>query len=371
MNSRERLLAAIRREKVDKVPANVTYYMPAFSQAHFPLQPGQDRWEAHLQSYLKFGFDPLMGVGGGQGQPWQLHRPGRWTAHQEAAETVEGIPLVTYTIDTPGGSLSTIYRRDAGFSGWLIEPFIKEEDDLAALKYLPEAAIDTAAIVRQLDRLDGRGLGYVSINGIWQQACYLRGMAQMAMDLYDRPCWAERFLGLLADWLAAQTLALSRSSAEAFFINESYLGLGMSSAMFEEFVRPFDQRFVEIAKGAGKLVLYHECGRINALLEGFADMGIDYLEPVNPRAASGDIEPEEVKRRIGDRVCLRGGFNHELMSTGRPQDIEEEVKRCLAKLAPGGGYILCPAGPIQPETPLENLTAFSQAAQEYCGQYGG
>jgi uroporphyrinogen-III decarboxylase len=248
-------------------------------------------------------------------------------------------------------------------AGWQIEPLIKREDDLTLLEYLPDPVVDREAIDRQVRTLGDRGLGFTSISGIWQQACLVRGMAQVALDLYERPRWAYRLLSTLAEWLAEEMVAICQTTAETVFINESYLGMGMSGPLFDKYVRPFDERLVQLAKSAGKLALYHNCGRCNAVLERFADMGIDYLEPLNPRAASGDVDPADVKRRIGSKVCLRGGFNHQLMSSATPQEIQEEVRACLQTLAPGGGYILCPAGPIQSETPMENLVAFADAAK--------
>ena len=363
MNSRQRLLATIRREDTDRVPFNITYYMPGFYEAHFRPRPEQDSWEAHLNAQTRFGFDPLIGVGSASGPLWQVQQPGRWVAREQSVERRNGARLVTYVIHTPLGSLSTVHHMEGEYAGWQIEPLIKREDDLALLEHLPDAVIDSEAIDQRVRTLGDRGLGFASISGIWQQACLMRGMAQIALDLYERPRWANRFLSVIAEWLAEEIVAICRTSAETVFINESFLGMGMSGSLFEEYIRPFDQKLVHLAKAAHKLVLYHNCGRCNAVLEQTADMGIDYLEPLNPRAASGDVDPADVKGRIGDRVCLRGGFNHQLMSSGKPQDIQEEVRSCLERLAPGGGYILCPAGPVQSETPMENLVAFAEAAK--------
>jgi uroporphyrinogen decarboxylase len=369
MNSKERLLAALRHQPVDRVPANITYYMAAFRRLHFPSEPEQDPFEEALATHTRFGFDPLIGLGGGAGRPWQQNDPGRWTSRQERGSNGDG-DLITYIIETPAGELSTTYNAPAGMSGWQMAPLIKEERDLDALAYLPAPSIDVEGINARWEQLGERGLGMVSINGIWQEACYLRGMEEMAMDPYLRPEWARAFLGRLADHLALQAEALCRSKVETFFINESYVGMGLSPKVFDEFVRPYDERFVRVAKDAGKLVLYHDCGLANALLESFAQMGIDYLEPLNPKAASGDVDPADAKRRIGAQVCIRGGFNHELLTWGSPEDVRREATYCLETLAPGGGYILCPAGPLDADVRMENLVAFAEAAQELGGQYG-
>ena len=192
----------------------------------------------------------------------------------------------------------------------------------------------------------------------------------MAADPYLRPDFTRRFLEYLTDYLEAQVEALCATQVETVYINESYVGMGISPKVFNEFIAPYDRRLVDAAKRHGKLVLYHDCGKMDALVEGFADLGIDYLEPITPRNASGDVEPADVKRRIGDRVCLRGGFNHDLLTRGTPDEVRAEVRHCLENLAPCGGYMLCPSSSVTPDTRWENLLAYAEAAAEFCGEYG-
>lgn len=369
MNSKQRLLAAIRREPVDRVPANIYYYMQAFYEEHFPSQPGQDPWEASLESQTRFGFDPLIGLGGGRGLPWQVNEPGRWEAHKET-NSHNGDHVTKYVVNTPAGQLSVVWDEEPGHSGWQLKPLITEEAEVDALAYLPSPTVDIQEIDRLWAQLGDRGLGWVMVYGIWQQACYIRGMEQMAMDPYIRPEWTERFLGYLTDYLAAQTEVLCQSRVETLYINESYVGMGISKSMFDEFVRPYDERLVHIGKEQGKLVLYHDCGKTNALLESFADLGIDYLEPLTPKSASGDVDLADAKRRIGNRVCIRGGFNHHLLTHGTPKQVRQDVIYCLETLSPGGGYILCPTSALNEDARMENLWAFAEAAADYCGAYG-
>ncbi len=375
MNSKERLLAALRLDAVDRVPANITYYIAEFYNANLAplLTEYEDPFEARLASETLFGFDPLVGLGSAGHLPWRMQDPERWDTRSEVAYHGDDT-LTTYTMSTPAGTLTTVYGERPGHSGWQIEPMIKEEGDLAALEFLPEPHPHPsdllATIQRRWEQLGDRGLGMVSVNGIWQQACYLRGMEQMAMDPYLNPEWTHRFLGMLCDWLAAQAELLCQSPVETFFINESYVGMGLSRTVFDGFVKPYDQRLAQIAKAAGKYVLYHDCGKANALLESMLDIGIDYLEPITPIDASGDLDPADVKRRVGDKICLRGGVNHEIITHGTPEEIHDEVRHALDILAPGGGYMLCPSAPFDRDVPMENLEAFSQAAQELCGEYG-
>lgn len=369
MNSRERLLAALRHEPVDRVPANITYYMREFIEKNLPVDPERDVFEQRLEHQTRFGFDPLVGVGGGNAQPWLTTVPGTWESYQ--VEVVEhGHTIQRTVVETPAGDLTTDYMQDRGMSGWKLNGLVKEEDDLDKIQYLPEPDIDLAAVDARHAQLGDRGLAMVSVNGIWQQACYLREMEEMAMDPYIRPEWTRQYLSRVNQFIAAQAEVLCQSKAECFFINESYVGMGLSPKVYNEFVRPYDQALVDIGKAAGKLVLYHDCGLCNALLESMVAMGIDYLEPLNPVTASGDVDPVDAKRRIGDQVCLRGGYNHELLTFGTPDEVRAHVRECLEGLSPGGGYILCPSGPLDIDVRMENLEAFANEAAKLCGEYG-
>jgi uroporphyrinogen-III decarboxylase len=311
-----------------------------------------------------FGFDPLIGLGG-VSRPWLLQDPGRWDVSLEETQVDEDT-IRTYDVSTPAGALRTVYGERPGHSGWQIEPLVKETDDLPKLDYMPLPPIDVYQIAQQWAQLGKRGLGWVSVNGIWQQACYLRGMTQMAMDPYLDPGWTHAFLGRLCDYLAQQAEVLCSTPVETFYINESYVGMGLSPKVFNEFVRPYDERLIRIARGADKYVLYHDCGRADALLESFVEMGIDYLEPVTPIAAGGDLDPADVVQRIGDKVSIRGGVNHRIMTYGTPEEVRQEVRRCLEIFGPGGGYMLSPSAAINLDVPYANLESFAQAAQEFC-----
>ena len=58
----------------------------------------------------------------------------------------------------------------------------------------------------------------------------------------------------------------------------------------------------------------------------------------------GDVDLAEVKRRVGERVCLIGGFDqfHYLIDCS-PEQTRAEVRRCFEAAGQGGGYVLCPS----------------------------
>ena len=77
-----------------------------------------------------------------------------------------------------------------------------------------------------------------------------------------------------------------------------------------------------------------------------ADTGPDAIETLTSNRSSGDVDLADAKKRIGDRVCLFGGFNEHLLHEADGDAVREEVKRCLDAAMDGGGYVLRSTGQI-------------------------
>lgn len=100
------------------------------------------------------------------------------------------------------------------------------------------------------------------------------------------------------------------------------------------------------------------------LLESIAGMDPDAMETFTPHGMGGDTDLAEAQRRIGDRVCMIGGFDqsHFLMGC-TPEETRREVRRCFEAAGAGGGYILSPSDHFF-EADLLLLEAFAGEARQ-------
>jgi uroporphyrinogen decarboxylase len=99
---------------------------------------------------------------------------------------------------------------------------------------------------------------------------------------------------------------------------------------------------------------------VQEVIEDLIDVGVDILNPIQARANDLAL----VKQRADRKLALWGGIDtqHVLMR-GTPEDVEAEVKRVLAILAPGGGYIIAPDQGMP--FPPENIEALWRAAETW------
>jgi uroporphyrinogen decarboxylase len=84
------------------------------------------------------------------------------------------------------------------------------------------------------------------------------------------------------------------------------------------------------------------------------------LESVQPEAAG--MNPHELKKRWGDRITFWGCLGSQsIIPFGTPDSIRREIRTLKRDMSKGGGFILSPAKPLQPETPPRNAVAIVES----------
>jgi uroporphyrinogen-III decarboxylase len=167
----------------------------------------------------------------------------------------------------------------------------------------------------------------------------------MIMATFDDPQWVHELLGIV--FRRKQVFIESLRGARYDLVEH---GGGAASStvispkIFDEFVASYDARLIELLHQSGQRAVYHTCGGMMPLLERIADMGPDAMETFTPPDMGGDVDLAEAKRRVGDRVCMIGGFDqfHHLIDC-TPEQTRAAVRRCFEAAGPNGGYILSPS----------------------------
>jgi uroporphyrinogen decarboxylase len=115
---------------------------------------------------------------------------------------------------------------------------------------------------------------------------------------------------------------------------------------------------------SGARLLYHCCGAVRSLVDEFVDIGVDALNPV--QVSSAGMDTAALKAEFGDRISFWGAIDTQhVLPMGRPEEVRAEVRRRVADLAPGGGYVLAAVHNIQEDVPPENILAMVDAAIEF------
>jgi len=197
-------------------------------------------------------------------------------------------------------------------------------------------------------------------------AMYLRGVEQILLDLALNPEIAEAVFGRVAGFYleyARRTFEAAGGGLDIFMMGDDFgtqTGPLLSPAMWRRFLRPGFQAFIALAKRHRLTVAHHSCGAIEPLIPDLIECGLDILNPLQPDVRG--MDPRELKRRFGGRLCFHGGISiQRALPFGSPDDVRSEVRERFESLGPGGGYVFCTAHNIQADTPLENIEALFEA----------
>lgn len=98
---------------------------------------------------------------------------------------------------------------------------------------------------------------------------------------------------------------------------------------------------VETAHQTGVKFTYVMNSGAMPLLSTSKEIGFDVLPNIDPVASGTDAG--EIKREIGDAICLCGGVNNtHVLEEGTEADVREAVEGAIETLGPETGFILAP-----------------------------
>jgi len=326
MNSRERVLAALRREQPDRVP------------------------------FVEGGIDP----------PMQRALMGRDDFLPE--ELNERIGLDNLLVDFLPPIIG-IHEVHDGIN-FLAKPLLLTRADLNKLVF-PDP--EDPALYRAGEALVKRN--HQRNGGAYAVAAKMRmgaspmlmsmGLEAFSYALADDPGLVDTVLGRYADWTIAVVRHLREVGVDLVwtFDDMAYRsGPMFSPRVFRTVFMPHLRRVADAIKGAGFPWIVHSDGDLMPILDDLLTLGFDGLHPLEP----GPMDIETVKRDYGHRVCLIGNIDlHYTLTQGTPAEVEAEVKQRIATIGQGGGYMISSANSITSYCKVENVWAMINAIRRY------
>ncbi|NPV08670.1 MAG: hypothetical protein HPY83_12025 [Anaerolineae bacterium] len=364
MSSRERLLAAYQSQPVDRVPIRVWGAEPWTKVWHPSFRPILDAALEHTD--LCAGWGPYLNLFWSD-VPVPMQVKDRPSRHEGFVDRVT-------TYETPRGSITQVEAVSTQHKpGRVLKFFVQSEEDALAwlsVPYVPSRP-DLSPFFEKRDQLGERGLMMAYIGEPMYHIYTLMGSELMAF-------WSIEKRDLLREMINA---AERRLTDLVFYMLEQGVGpvfgyVGpelcipplMTPRDFYEFVVQVDKKFTLPIRQAGKLLWVHCHGGMGPVIEGFLEMGVNCLNPIEP-PPNGDITLAEARQRVGDRMCLEGNIEADDMFRSSPERIRELVRTAIEE-ARGGGFILCPTSgfmewPTASPTQVNNYLEFIKAGLEF------
>lgn len=398
MTSRERILATLDRQPVDRVPIDlggtrqtgisVFAYARLKRQLGFEASPPprvfdvyQMLAEIEPEIGARFGAD-CVGLNrrtvafGIPNEAWK-----RWTLHDGTEVQVPGAfnPQPDaggdWVLTGQGGLLARMPRE-----GWYFDRLEKypgalqvDLDEWDPPRLTGEEVQHLAEAARELYRTTDKaviaplGPPYELFHGLgtggfedWMitfasEPAYVR-------RLYDKlvVAWLENleaFHGAVGDHVQILQINDDFGTQRAPFL---------SVRAFRDLVMPAYRRGLDwVHARTNWKVFLHSDGALGPLLPSIIEMGVDILNPVQTTAHG--MDPRWLKREFGGRLVFWGGSGDSqgTLTHGTPAEVAADARAHLEALQPGGGHVFASVHNIQANVPPANIVALFETALAY------
>lgn len=356
MNSRERVVAAMRRQPTDRVPFDFTLGFSPCQLEQFRRRTGQDSPEDY------FGAD-VRGVGIG---------PTRLQTDFSRYVRPDELPPNGYIDEWGEGHIPTTSddRYHSHLEGY-VHPMRHLQTARDALDYpLPdiEAEYRYAHLPEEIRRIQARGLAVIAGMActIFEVAWHLRSMEALLMDFIDNHDFATALLDRITEKRVIQARRYAELKPDVIMFGDdvaSQRGMLMSAPMWRRWLKPRLARVIAAAREANPdvIIFYHTDGDATEIVPDLIEIGVQALNPVQPEC----MDVYALKRQYGHTLSFWGLLGTQsVMPFGTPDEVCADVRRKIEGVGRGGGLLLAPTHMVEPEVPWENIVAFVETVKE-------
>ena len=334
MNSRERVLAALRREPVDRTPvvnptSVATVELMDLVDAPFPDANREPELMARLAAtgHTELGFDSIMPVfsiiqdSSALGCKIQWEQKDNWPTVKMTEPIYAAPEDIEYDVD------AVLAHPDA-------------QCVVEAIKILRRRFGDEVAII-------GKTMGP------WSLAYHTFGVEPFLLMSLDDPDKTKDVLQRLKRITIDYGVMQVEAGADAVTLPDHATGDLVSGEYYHRYLEELHQEFAESIAAP---IILHICGRTVDRMPYIANTGMAAFH------YDSKNEPEESMEAVSGRIRLVGNVNNpETLFARGPAEVKDEVRRNLeAGVQMVGPECACPL-----QTPLENLRAIREAVAEF------
>lgn len=343
MNSRERVIAAINHQKVDRIPMFMDCTTSDVMETLIKAAGCQTEEEMNQK----------------------LHIDCRWCNCMEDFSPVNIYENGTY-VDMWGIEKSIYGGIPVGHP----LAYIETKEDIDNYEHWPKP--DDIDYDKYIEKMK-QSKDYAVFGGMWspflEQATMLVGMENLMLLMYDEP----ELVDYLLDKIVGFYLECNRRMFEKagnlmqiFFMGDDYgtqTSLLYSPEMFRRFIKPRLKKLYDLAKSYGYIVQQHSCGSVVGIIPDLIEIGLDGLHPIQVSATG--MELGTLKAQFGDKLYFAGSMDAmHLLIDGTKEEVEARIKETM-ELFDEGGFIFGPSQGFLPEIPVDRIIMMYELGYKY------
>ena len=379
MTRRERLMATLRGEPVDRPP--VSFYeiggwtFDTEDPDPFNVYNSPEWWPLIRLAEEETDLIRMMGA---QVTP-AAHNPRDEFFREETY--MEGRSRYTRrTLTVAGRTMTSLTRRDPEVSTtWTVEHLLKDEEDARAYLKLPDEIFAYEYSVENLraaeEAVGDAGIVMVDVGDPLGHTASLFAPEDYTVLGLTEPSLFHQLLEKhthyvypLVEYVAREFPGHLWRVVGSEYASEPFL----PSRLYAEYEVRYTRPMVEMIHKYGGFARLHSHGRLKNILHHIIDMGVVGLDPVEP-PPQGDMALIDVRRQVGKQMVLFGNIEASDIEMLPPPEFEKRVVRALREgtAGEGRGFVLhpsaCPYGRQISADVMANYETMVRLAQEFGG----
>ncbi|NQT92606.1 MAG: hypothetical protein HQ559_07590 [Lentisphaerae bacterium] len=196
---------------------------------------------------------------------------------------------------------------------------------------------------------------------IFEGAWHIRGQAEFLADMILNPDWAEYIMDRTAANLRNCVVAAAKAGYDRVALSDdvaTQTAMMMSPELWRAMIKPRLAGVIDAARSVKPdiHVWLHSDGNLSAILDDIVEVGVTILNPVQPEC----VDPLAIRKRYGKNLAFDGCVGTQTtFPFGSVADVRARVRELIEGLdGLNGGLTLSPTHALEPEVPAENIIAF-------------
>ncbi len=377
MTQKERIIAVLRRQKVDKIPFAPRidlWYNYHKRKGTLPKEyqncsiwdilreVGGVVWNKDGQFYLEKMRDFQMEVHFCDTRTKNEVFPRHKDVLLGGYVSLEDIPvsfvqnsainkgdiLIKYL--TPVGEVSTKFIHsssllEADIAPYQKEHLIKQVDDYKVAEYIvenTELVPNYNDILRAQEQIGEEGIvsGRSAYCPMHQIMRYYLGYEKFCYELYDHPKEIEHFLEVFTEERREIVRLAAESPTEFVRSGGNWDSSIISPSLFKKYFAPYFREFSEALHPKCKILGAHTDGEMKGLLRVFLDSGIDVAEAFTPYPMT-ECTLSKARKVWQDKVIIWGGIPTTILSRDiSDRKFEDYMRNLFKEISPRNNFIL-------------------------------
>ncbi len=377
MTRKERLMASIRGEDVDRPPV-CFYEITGYGENPSDKDPfniySDPSWKPVIE-LAKEKTDRIVRRSAtfkGEGDSRKTHTDIR--RYMEGGSLYE-----VHTVNAGNRVLTMKTRRDPDVNTvWTIEHLLKDVEDLEAWLDLPDENTDfsnpdISDFIRAEKDLGDTGIVMVDSADPLCCVASLFSMEEYTVIALTEKSLFHKALEKIAKSLYARTEAISKALPGRLwricgpeYATPPYL----PPALFNEYVVKYVKPMVDVIQRHGGYARVHCHGNIRQVLDHIVETGCVAIDPIEP-PPQGDVELRYVREKYGRHFTLFGNLEASDLENLSPGEFKKKIVKALDEGTSGAGrgFVLmpsaCPYGRRISPNVIKNYEKMVELAEKY------